>query len=88
MGRVKSERATQLLIDNPRMSYKTFKKLTGYSKATYDQLKSRIKASVDAALKYEVKQRFLREMKQRMREKYGFVNLKNTPLQGGSNEIY
>ena len=42
----------------------------------------------EVTLRFEVKQRFLREMKQRMREKYGFVNLKNTPLQGGSNEIY
>ena len=81
MGRVKSERAMQLLTDNPRMSYKTFKKLTGYSKITYYQLKSNIKASVDAAIKYEVKQRFLREMRQRMKEKYGYVNLKGTPLE-------
>jgi hypothetical protein len=77
----KWQRATQLLIDNPRMSYKTFKKLTGYSKITYYQLKSNIKASVDAAIKYEVKQRFLREMRQRMKEKYGYVNLKGTPLE-------
>ena len=82
----REQRATQLLIDNPRMSYKTFKKLTGYSKVTYDQLKSRIKASVDASLKYEVKQRFLREMKQRMKEKYGYANLKHTPLEKSNNE--
>ena len=97
MARAKSEnwqRALRLLANNPKMNYETFKELTGYSKSVFHKLK--LKTNNDgltkdellrlekAVLKLDVKQRFLKEMKQRMREKYGFINLKHTPLQGRS----
>ena len=77
----KKQRIANLLIDNPNMPYYVFKQITGLSKKVYQEFKKELGLDCDIGLKYEVKQRFLREMKQRMKEKYGFINLKDTPLQ-------
>jgi len=94
MGRAKSgkwQRALWLLTDNPKMDYETFKELTGYKKTTFLKIKTQLRKDnktniniselEEKALRIEVKQRFLREMRQRMKEKYGYANLKHTPLE-------
>jgi hypothetical protein len=77
------ERAKQLLIDNPNLTYKKFKDLTGLKRWVFDKLKDEIYffEEVDKfALRVELKRKMEVELMQALR-KHGFLNARGTFLE-------
>jgi hypothetical protein len=77
------ERAKQLLIDNPNLTYKKFKDLTGLKRWVFDKLKDEIHffEEVDKfALRVELKRKMEVELMRTLR-KNGFLNARGTFLE-------
>jgi len=76
------ERCKQLLIDNPNLSLKNFKQLTGFGKAVYDAIKNEIdiKNIEDIALRINVKRNLKFYLKNSLKGK-GYINEKGTFLE-------
>jgi len=82
------KRCRQLLINNPDLTLKDFKNLTGYSKNIYYKIKHELydkrNSSIeeaerleDAVLKFEIKRKLKRELTESLKRK-GYLNAKGT----------
>jgi len=82
-----NENAYRLIADNPGLNYAQFRQLTGLSRATFAKYKSEAnvaaKAGEDISLRFRLKQKLIIDMKQTMKEKHGYANLKHTPFERG-----